>query len=160
MALRWEDETEGWCCDKGKTEVSAPETTHEDDIYIDELSEDYVQPETSANGPVHPDEDAINKILHSIMPGTTALTPDSKEFRQHSVQYNNAASMASQQVTINHSVAPYTCRVQGAITTHMPALAPPEGERSVFGQIYMMDSSQEQAAYRYYLLPAIFSILS
>ena len=54
--------------------------------------------------------------------------------------------MASQQVTIDHAVAPYTCKVQGAITT--PALAPFEGERSVFGQIYIMDSAQDQAITR------------
>ena len=38
--------------------------------------------------------------------------------------------MASQQVTISHAVTPYTCKVQGAITTHMPALTPSEGEQS------------------------------
>ena len=53
--------------------------------------------------------------------------------------------MASQQVTINHAVTPYTCKIQGAITTHMPALAPLEGEQSVFRQIYIMDSTQDQS---------------
>ncbi len=97
--------------------------------------------ETSTNRTIHPDERAINDILHSTRPEITTLTNDCKEYRQYSVQYNNAAALASQQITINHSVAPYTCKVQGAITTHMPALAPPDGERSVFGQIYTMNSS-------------------
>ena len=53
--------------------------------------------------------------------------------------------MASQQVTINHAVAPYTCKIQGV---NMPALAPSEGEKSVFGQIYIMDSTQDQSITR------------
>ena len=102
----------------------------------------------STDAPINPDEAAINRILHSVVPGTPPLTHDCKEYRRYSVQCNNAASMASQQVTINHAVAPYTCKIQGAITTHMPALAPFEGEQSVFGQIYIMDSTQDQAITR------------
>ena len=63
--------------------------------------------------------------------------------------------MASQQVHINHAVAPYTCKVQGAITTHMPALAPSEGKQLVFGQIYIMDSTQDQSITRSVHIPVI-----
>ena len=104
--------------------------------------------ETSTNAPMNSNKVAINQILHSMRPGTSSLINNCKKYRRYSVQYNNAASMVSQQVHINHAVAPYTCKVQGAITTCMPALAPSEGKQSVFGQIYIMDSTQDQSITR------------
>ena len=69
--------------------------------------------------------------------------------------------MASQQVTIDHTMDPFTCRVQGTISTHMPALAPVEGQKEVFGQIYTMDgSTQQQAITRYDSSGRIFSLLT
>ena len=94
-AASFKDETEGWCCDKGNTEVAGPETAIEED----QPEEDDPVFETRVNDPANPvnqDEDAINKILHSLKPGTITLTDDCKEFRRHSVQYNNAAFMVSQ----------------------------------------------------------------
>ena len=61
----------------------------------------------------------------------------------------------SKVITINHAVAPYTCKVQGAITIRMPALAPSEGEQLVFGQIYIMDSTQDQSITRSVHIPVI-----
>ena len=139
-AASFKDETPQWCCDKGKTDVVAPESEEEDPTYDGA--------ETASNGSINPDEDAINKILHSVRPGTTQLTQDSHEYRTYSVQYNNAISMASQQVTLDRTVAPYTCKIQGGISTHMPALLPNDGERPVHGQIYTLDSSQDQAITR------------
>ena len=157
-AALFKDEKPEWCCDKGRTEVAAPETDiHEDDN--DDFG-DNEGAETSANGPVDPNEQALNNILHSTNPTAGRLTKDCKDYRDHSVQYNNAASMASQQVTIDHSLNPFTCRVQGTISTHMPALAPPEGQKSVFGQIYTMDSTQQQAITRYESSRHIFTLLT
>lgn len=151
-AASWKDETPEWCCDKGKTEVAAPES--------EEIEEEYNRHETGPNDEFNEDLDAINKILYSTREGSTELTRDCQEYRRYSVQYNNAASMASQQVTINHSVAPFTCKVQGAITTHMPALAPQDGEKSVFGQIYIMDNTQDQSITRYELPSMMKSVLN
>ena len=63
------------------------------------MEEGYKGVETSASEPIDPDENAINKILHSMTPGTSNFTNDCKELRRYSVHYNNAYSMASQQVT-------------------------------------------------------------
>ena len=146
QAASWDDEIPSWCCDKGKTDLAQSESNIDPDP-IEELrdgrEEQYDGHETRDNDEIDENVDAINKILYSVRPGTTNLTSDCKAYRLNSVQYNNAVSMASQQVTLDHSVAPYTCKVQGAITTHMPALAPEEGEKSVFGQIYIMDSTQD-----------------
>ena len=108
-AASFKDETPEWCCDKGRTEVGAPET----DIYEDDDDDfgDNEGAETRANQPVDPNEQAINNILHSTNPTTGRLTEDCKSYREHSVQYNNAASMASQQVSIDHTLEPFTCRV-------------------------------------------------
>ena len=160
-AASWRDKEPEWCCDKGKTEVGAPETDvnqedKDDTNDIDQDNNDMNMEEghqggnegvkTSTHAPINPNEAAINCILHSVVrPGASTLTDDCKEY---SVQYNNAALMASQQVTINHAVAPYTCKVQEAITTYMPALAPLEGEQLVFGQIYIIDSTQDQSITR------------
>ena len=65
-AALFKDETPQWYCDKGKTNVVAPESEKEDATY------DGV--ETATNGPINSDEDAINKILHSVRPGITQLT--------------------------------------------------------------------------------------
>ena len=174
-AASWRDEEPEWCCDKGKTEVNAPETdinqdqdeddtnqndTNQDDTNQNDTNQNDTNEggnvETSTDAPIDPNEAAINRILYSVVrPGASTLTDDCKEYRRYSVQYNNAASMASQQVTINHAVAPYTCKVQGAITTHMPALAPSEGEQSVFGQIYILDSTQDQSITRSVHIPVI-----
>jgi hypothetical protein len=143
-AASWKGEKPRWCCDYGRTKVGTAETTvdQDDDLEVDEDDDTGEgRAETSLNEPVVADEKAINDILHSLKEGTTTLSDDSREFRRHAFQYNNAAAMASQQVTIDYSVASYTCKVQGTLTTHMPALAPPEGERSVFGQIYVIDST-------------------
>ena len=162
-AISWRDKEPEWCCDKGKTEVRALEThvnqEDEDDTNDinrddDDTNEEGRQDgnegvETSTNAPINPDEADINRILHSMRPGTSTLTDDCKEYCRYSVQYNNAASMTSQQVTINYAVALYTCKVQGAITTHMSALA------SVFGQIYIMDSTQDQSITRSVHIPVI-----
>ena len=152
-AASWKGEKKTWCCDKGRTKVTTAETiVDQDDRIAQDVDEDDEtgegRAETDLREPVGEDEKGINDILHSLKEGTTTLTDDCKEFRRHSVQYNNSAAMASQQVTIDHSVAPYTCKIQGSVTTHMPALAPPEGERSVFGQIYVINSTQEQATFR------------
>lgn len=147
-AASFRDETPRWCCNSGKTEVVAPETDVPQEEDQDDDEDDQRGVETTVNDPINPSERNLNNILHSVKPGTFTLTDECKAYPEHSVQYNNAASIASQQVTINHSVAPFTCKVQGAITTHMPALAPPEGEKSVFGQIYIMDSTQEQSITR------------
>ena len=167
-AASWRDEEPEWCCDKGKTKVGAPETVinrdnenntndidrDNDDTNIHQGGHGGV--ETSTNAPINPNEAVINQILHSVVrSGASTLTDDCKEYRRYSVQYNNAASMASQQVTIDRAVALYTCKVQGAITTHMPALAPSEGEQSVFGQIYIMDSTQDQSITRSVHIPVI-----
>ena len=158
-AASFKDETPEWCCTKGRTEVGAPETAiYEDDN--DDFGDDEGA-EARANQPLDPNEQAINNILHSTNPITGNLTEDCKAYRLHSVQYNNAASMASQQVTIDHAMEPFTCRVQGTISTHMPALAPEEGHRSVFGQIYTMDgSTQDQAITRYGSFGRIFTSLT
>ena len=158
-AASFKDETPEWCCDKGRTEVGAPEThIHEED---DDDFGDNEGAETRANEPVNANEQALNDILYSTNPTTGRLTEDCKEYRDHSVQYNNAASMASQQVTIDHTMNPFTCRVQGTISTHMPALAPPEGQKHVFGQIYTMDgSTQLQAITRYDSSSRIFTSLT
>ena len=49
--------------------------------------------------------------------------------------------MTSHQITINYIVALYTCKIQRAIITYMLALAPAKGEKSMFKQIYIMDST-------------------
>ena len=36
--------------------------------------------ETSINAPINPNEVAINRILHSVRPGTSSLTNDCKEY--------------------------------------------------------------------------------
>lgn len=123
-AAPWPKETEGWCCDAGKTEIGVAETPVDAD---DDTGEG--RADTSVDETINPDEKAINDILHSLKPGMTVLTDDYNAFRSHNAQYNNAAAMASQQVTINHTVAPYTCSVQGKIATHMPAAQPEPGER-------------------------------
>ena len=74
---------------------------------------------------------------------TITLMNDCKEFRRHSVQYNNVAFMISQQITINHTVTSYTCKVQKAIIIHMLALTSSEGEKSTFDQIYIMNNTQK-----------------
>ena len=172
-ALSWKDEKLEWCCDKGKTEVGASETDitlnnddddNEDDDMLHRRERQSSRErghegfKTSTNAPINPNEAAINRILHSVRPGTSSLTDDCKEYRRYSVQYNNAASMASKRITINHAVAPYTCKVQGAITTHMPALAPSEGEQLVFEQIYIMDSTQDQSITRSVHIPVILMV--
>ena len=130
-AASFKNKTERWCCDKGNIEVAEPEIV----IKEDQPEKNDSIFETRVNDPansVNQDKNAINKILHSLKSGTIILIDDCKEFRRHSVQYNNAAFMISQQVTINHAVASYTCKVQRAIIIHMLALAPPEGEKSTF----------------------------
>ena len=133
-AASFKNETERWCCDKGNIEVAGSETVIKEDQpkKNDPVFETRIN--DSAN-PVNQDENVINKILHFMKSGTITLTDDCKKFRRHSVQYNNVAFMASQQITINHAIASYTCKVQRAITTHMFALTPSKGEKSTFDQV-------------------------
>ena len=149
-AASFPGEKEGWCCDIGRTSVGAPETDTYEDGDSDFGDDDSAEARANRPPEANEAEKALNEILHSTNPTTGRLTDDCHEYREHSVQYNNAASMASQQVTIDHSLNPFTCRVQGTISTHMPALAPPQGQNHVFGQIYTMDAStQQQAITRY-----------
>ena len=140
----FKNETEGWCYDKGNIEVAGSETVIEEDQSEKNDSVFETRVNDSAN-PVNQNEDTINKILHSLKSETITLIDDCKEFRRHSVQYNNAAFMTSQQVTINHAVASYTCKVQEAIITHMPVLTPSESEKSAFDQV----NSYSTSAYVY-----------
>ena len=68
----FKDETPQWCCDKGKTDVVAPESDQSDESNAQQEEDaTYDGVETAINGPINPDEDANNKILHSVRPGTT-----------------------------------------------------------------------------------------
>ena len=91
----FKDETERWCCDKGNTEIAGPETVIEEDQSEKNNPIFETRVNDSAN-PVNQDENAINKILHFMKSETITLIDDCKEFRRHSVQYNNVVFMVSQ----------------------------------------------------------------
>ena len=69
-AASFKDKTPGWCCDSGKTEVGAPETDTERDVV--DINDGNEGIETRLNDPIDPNEQAINDILHSLKPGTSA----------------------------------------------------------------------------------------
>ena len=140
-ALFQGEETPKQCYNKGRTEVGTPKT----DNYKDDNDDfgDNEGAETRANKPVNPNKQAINNILYSTNPTTGNLTEDYKYYRLYSIQYNNAASIALQQVTIDYIIDPFTCRVQGTISIYIPTLAPMEGQKEVFGQIYTIDGSTQ-----------------
>ena len=91
----FKNKTKRWYCDKENIEIAESEIV----IEKDQSEEDDSIFETRINdlaNSVNQDENAINKILHSLKSETITLIDDCKEFRRHSVQYNNAAFMASQ----------------------------------------------------------------
>ena len=65
-------------------------------------------------------------------------------------------SFASEGVnSVDHGVAPYTFRIQGAIYHRLPSLVPGDGERPRFAQIYIVDSTQNQADDRLHHNPSL-----
>ena len=94
-AAFFKNKTKGWCCDKENTEIAESETV----IKKDQSEENDPVFKTRVNDSanlVNQDENVINKILHSLKLGTITLTDDYKEFRRHSVQYNNVVFIISQ----------------------------------------------------------------
>ena len=94
-AVSWRDKEPEWCCDKGKTEVGAPETdvnqedkddTNDIDRGNDDtnMEEGYQggneRVETSTHAPINPNEAAIK-----VRPGASTLTDDCKEYHRYSV---------------------------------------------------------------------------
>ena len=130
----FKNETEKWYCNKGNIEIAGSEIVIEEDQSEENDSIFETRVNDLANS-VNQDKNIINKILHSLKSETITLTDDCKEFYRYSVQYNNVAFMTSQQITINYTIASYTCKVQRAIIIHMLVLTPPEGEKSTFDQV-------------------------
>ena len=93
-AAFFKDETKRWCCDKGNIEIAGSETVIEEDQSEEDNSIFETRVNDSANS-VNQNEDAINKILHSLKSETITLIDDYKKFRRHSIQYNNAVFMIS-----------------------------------------------------------------
>ena len=78
--------------------------------------------------------------------GKMRLTRDCKQFHKAIIAYNNSVSFASEGVdNVDRAVAPFTFRMQGNVYHLLPPLAPVDGERPRFAQIYIVDATQEQA---------------
>lgn len=120
-----------WCCDGKRVTIPPPETDESSDA----------QPE-------HQAVVNINKLIYETeeVQGRIVLTSRCKRFRQLITPYNNSVAFASEGVEkIDNTVYPFTFKIQGSMYHSLPCLAPDDGEKRVCGQIWRIDSSQEQA---------------
>ena len=122
------------CCDAGKTEIPAPE------CQLNELT-------------------AVDRMMSALEfgpDGKMRRTREYKQFHEGTVVYNNSVSFASEGVdNVDRAVTPFTFRMQGNIYHLLPPLAPVDGERPRFAQIYTVDATQEQADDRLHHNPTL-----
>ncbi|PPQ94221.1 hypothetical protein CVT25_006667 [Psilocybe cyanescens] len=72
--------------------------------------------------------------------------PQSKNFRNHIRQYNNALAMTSLGVTVDHAInnrpGPYVFKVQGRLTHQAGSLLPQIGVTPLYAQLYIFDPAE------------------
>lgn len=92
-----------------------------------------------------------NKLIYETkeVQNCTVLTSRCKCFCQFITPYNNSVAFASEGVEkIDNTVYSFTFKIQSPMYYSVSCLAPDNGERRVFGQIWRIDFSQEQASSR------------